>query len=1790
MRMLIFVFFLQIASQSVFAQNTYTWNSTSGNWSDSSKWTPARLSISDSDVIIIDGSITSTVVIDSFVTSRVSRFKIINGADVTLSAKDVVDTLLIGGSGDSLVIESGTALKLSGSKAVSIILSQTATGSVGGRLTLEGGAHRLLSNSERALVFKAGSEFFTNTGFTGNPFGTTVLNSVCFEAGSTYNYTAGSNPFGASAPNSVVSFEHGSKFVIIKAATGLSFNGRTYPDIVVTGGLQVTGSGSGNLRFDTLRTEPGSSFSYNGTGSAKITVLGNLTNGGNINLTAAGSISFEGVEQLMGGSNGSISLTGNVNVSSSTVVTLKSDLSLNSGTLAAAGTMDFGAHRISGSGSFSLLPGSIMKIADCAGLDSIFLITGSKSFDAEASFFLYGTHTEWSGTLAPPKIRNLTIDGNSVISKNLETSGAIEIRSGSLNVSRCMLSVYQPITGVGDLDCDSTASLAIMGNMTGFSVPQNIQQLDSLFIGNPNGASLAGDLTVDVLNLAGGKLIAGNHRLKIKTDAVNAGTNGYVDDGFTQILEQGKIAKFPLGRNGKYEPIEMGLPDAATAKELMISLTEKDSLPAGIDLRGRTLLQAYKLSPEGNWNSRVAGLKITYRDEDIPNRETALENTIKLFRITNGVIEEVPSIARDTSANRIIPPTAGLNSLPQFLVLTVENEDVNSPKIWQSVYRDTAEVRLANAATQPASDIGRLSFKVRMPKVAYDTLVAITFCRGLFHFSSGNTVQVYTDKLPISSSSIFGERSDTLYLRFGTNAVDTFNVSVDGIKVVPNFTSPVSNNGSTADSLALLIVSKSSGNKIISSANGGAELIKLLPGASFRPRWLPSSQFKDTTAGENFVAFQNGKSTVQLEIQDMFGNRTNDKLSLPALTPIQDFVTPVPANGQLVCPENYFSREDDLNGGLITYKVLAYDKCEKIKLVAALLGKSDTMPSRGVNIFAAPPSKVMLLSVSPSDVFSSGLSAGETATFTIAVVDRYNNPVDGTPSWTLPEWLITNETKGGGGYFSPAASSSNILKGDMLSRSPADSGRFASFDLNSMRIAYHSSRFYTGKIVLNFRARTEGNEVLTQPLVIEFNVTTGSPISLHLFTDSLRTNPKDPSDLPTRVLMLPAESKKFRVEFLDQYGNHVDAVKSTTVKFSSSAGGSFLGTALDSLSGKAYLSTIFRAPGKSNTFDDKTPNRIGWYVVRASMPNSGAADSIFVLVKGGVPARVELLNLDSVSLRVSDSVRSSESSRDFKFAASDVFGNRSAGYQLRFAARGSGGFARQDGTGKVQLASDTLAQSGYGSVEDSASAGIVPLTFVSGGKAGVDTVMAEFNGKTLAAFPVKIIPGDPVKVRFLTKKILARLAQQVTHELELTDNFLNRVKAKPNDTSLIRLRLVRGKGYLDGVKYLDNENGTIKLNYRSHESDPDTAFLVSNYLESCDTAMVISEAGSGLAVLSIKVDSTLKFAGDSIRVVVASADSNAVPLYNYSPDSLTVSITEARPLCICDSVKMPFITGERILNGSHGYYALRFDSVRKEVYLPQGSFFDSKSVLYLHSFGAASFIVKVFDARAHISSAPNRPMEFHALGVSSYRIKFDSTNISPPSVPFELKYRVMPLDKFGNTNPDSVTLVDIASNVGAEVDFGTSPKKILGETSLSLRVTALDQTLSAGFVVFVIKRDDNSIQGKSDTVRFFVPTGVLANEKKPDRFKILGSYPNPFNLSAVIEFELPKSCNVRVLIYDVLGRLVKTIISDERAQSGRRGVVWNGENSQGSISASGIYWYVVEAEGVRGTGRMVLLK
>ena len=114
--------------------------------------------------------------------------------------------------------------------------------------------------------------------------------------------------------------------------------------------------------------------------------------------------------------------------------------------------------------------------------------------------------------------------------------------------------------------------------------------------------------------------------------------------------------------------------------------------------------------------------------------------------------------------------------------------------------------------------------------------------------------------------------------------------------------------------------------------------------------------------------------------------------------------------------------------------------------------------------------------------------------------------------------------------------------------------------------------------------------------------------------------------------------------------------------------------------------------------------------------------------------------------------------------------------------------------------------------------------------------------------------------------------------------------------------------------------------------------------------------------------------------------------------------------------------------------------------------------------------------------------------------------------------------------------------------------------------------------------DDLTIQKISSAV-----TAVDLNHVVPANFMLYQNYPNPFNPSTVISYYLPSAAKVRVMIYDILGREVNTLIN-ENQPSGNHQVVWNGDNAFGGKVASGIYIYRVIAGNNIATKKMVLLK
>ncbi len=83
--------------------------------------------------------------------------------------------------------------------------------------------------------------------------------------------------------------------------------------------------------------------------------------------------------------------------------------------------------------------------------------------------------------------------------------------------------------------------------------------------------------------------------------------------------------------------------------------------------------------------------------------------------------------------------------------------------------------------------------------------------------------------------------------------------------------------------------------------------------------------------------------------------------------------------------------------------------------------------------------------------------------------------------------------------------------------------------------------------------------------------------------------------------------------------------------------------------------------------------------------------------------------------------------------------------------------------------------------------------------------------------------------------------------------------------------------------------------------------------------------------------------------------------------------------------------------------------------------------------------------------------------------------------------------------------------------------------------------------------------------------------------------PNPFNPQTEIRFTLPAGGDVKLTIFDVRGRAVRTLVSGTLA-AGAHAIVWNGRNDAGRAQASGVYLALLEAGPVRLTQRLTLVQ
>jgi len=131
----------------------------------------------------------------------------------------------------------------------------------------------------------------------------------------------------------------------------------------------------------------------------------------------------------------------------------------------------------------------------------------------------------------------------------------------------------------------------------------------------------------------------------------------------------------------------------------------------------------------------------------------------------------------------------------------------------------------------------------------------------------------------------------------------------------------------------------------------------------------------------------------------------------------------------------------------------------------------------------------------------------------------------------------------------------------------------------------------------------------------------------------------------------------------------------------------------------------------------------------------------------------------------------------------------------------------------------------------------------------------------------------------------------------------------------------------------------------------------------------------------------------------------------------------------------------------------------------------------------------------------------------------------------------------------------------------------LGETYY-YRVTAFD--------------DAGNESGASDIVSE-TKVGIDNEDQLPKEFSLSQNYPNPFNPTTTLKYGLPQDANVRLVIYNLGGRKVKTLLQKHQT-AGWHQVQWDGTNEFGQSVSTGVYFYRLETEEFVDVKKMVFMK
>ncbi|MDW7681054.1 MAG: FlgD immunoglobulin-like domain containing protein [bacterium] len=175
------------------------------------------------------------------------------------------------------------------------------------------------------------------------------------------------------------------------------------------------------------------------------------------------------------------------------------------------------------------------------------------------------------------------------------------------------------------------------------------------------------------------------------------------------------------------------------------------------------------------------------------------------------------------------------------------------------------------------------------------------------------------------------------------------------------------------------------------------------------------------------------------------------------------------------------------------------------------------------------------------------------------------------------------------------------------------------------------------------------------------------------------------------------------------------------------------------------------------------------------------------------------------------------------------------------------------------------------------------------------------------------------------------------------------------------------------------------------------------------------------------------------------------------------------------------------------------------------------------------------------------------------------------------------------------------NNAGFNIFRSSAANGTYGKVNVSM-ITALGNAITGASYSYVDRPDETgdyyyklqsvSLDGNTSFHGpVFVGLTAVAMKKYavPNNYSLSQNYPNPFNPETTIEFSLPKADFVELAIYDISGKIVRTLISEQK-QAGTFRLKWDGRDENGALASSGIYFTIMKSGDFQQMNKMILMK